>query len=56
MRLKPSVGNREGGMISPDWASLYAPMDKRIDLKYQQLPKGEQIGLGPKEPHERKNG
>jgi hypothetical protein len=27
-----------------DWAKTYAAMDERITLKYQQLPKGEQIG------------
>jgi hypothetical protein len=27
-----------------DWAKIYAAMDKRIGLKYEQLPKGEQIG------------
>ena len=27
-----------------DWARVYAEMDKRILLKYQQLPRGEQIG------------
>lgn len=31
-------------MTATDWARLYAAMDKRIDLKYEQLPKGEQIG------------
>jgi hypothetical protein len=29
-----------------DWAKTYAEMDKRIMLKYEQLPKGEQIGKG----------
>ena len=27
-----------------DWAKIYAAMDKRMELKYQQLPTGEQIG------------
>ena len=27
-----------------DWAKVYAEMDKRIFLKYQQLPRGEHIG------------
>jgi len=27
-----------------DWAKIYAEMDKRILLKYEQMPKGEQIG------------
>jgi hypothetical protein len=31
-------------MSQTDWAKLYAAMDKRIALKYEQLPKGEQIG------------
>ena len=31
-------------MSQTDWAKLYAAMDKRIVLKYEQLPKGEQIG------------
>jgi len=34
-------------MSQTDWAKLYAAMDKRIILKYQQLPKGEQIGKRP---------
>jgi hypothetical protein len=33
-------------MSQTDWAKLYAAMDKRIELKYEQLPKGEQIGKG----------
>jgi len=40
-------------MSQTDWAKLYAAMDKRITLKYEQLPKGEQIGKGPEK--ERKN-
>jgi hypothetical protein len=31
-------------MEKMDWAKLYAAMDKRLELKYQQLPNGEQIG------------
>jgi len=34
-------------MSQSDWAKLYAAVDKRIILKYQQLPKGEQIGKRP---------
>jgi hypothetical protein len=34
-------------MSQTDWAKLYAAMDKRIILKYEQLPKGEQIGKQP---------
>lgn len=31
-------------MSEIDWAKLYAKMDERLALKYQQLPKGEQVG------------
>ena len=31
-------------MSQIDWAKIYAEMDKRIVVKYEQLPKGEQIG------------
>jgi hypothetical protein len=31
-------------MSEIDWAKTYAKMDKRIILKYEQLPQGEQIG------------
>jgi hypothetical protein len=31
-------------MSQTDWAKKYAAMDKRIVLKYEQLPNGEQIG------------
>jgi hypothetical protein len=31
-------------MSQADWAKKYAAMDKRIVLKYEQLPNGEQIG------------
>jgi hypothetical protein len=34
-------------MSQEDWAKKYAAMDKRLMLKYQQLPKGEQIGKKP---------
>lgn len=34
-------------MTQTDWAKIYAAMDKRIELKYEQLPKGEQIGKRP---------
>jgi len=31
-------------MSEVDWAKVYAEMDNRIFLKYQQLPRDEQIG------------
>jgi hypothetical protein len=31
-------------MSQTDWANIYAEMDKRIIVKYEQLPNGEQIG------------
>jgi len=34
-------------MSQIDWAKIYAKMDKRIVVKYEQLPKGEQIGKRP---------
>jgi hypothetical protein len=34
-------------MSETDWARLYAKMDDRIILKYQQLPRGEQVGKRP---------
>ena len=34
-------------MSQVDWAKKYAVMDKRLMLKYEQLPKGEQIGKKP---------
>ena len=37
-------------MSQEDWAKKYAAMDKRLMLKYEQLPKGEQIGKKPKLP------
>lgn len=33
-----------------DWAKIYAAMDKRITLKYRQLPRGEQVGRLPPQP------
>jgi hypothetical protein len=30
-----------------DWAKIYAAMDKRIEVKHEQLPKGEQVGKRP---------
>ena len=37
-------------MSQEDWARKYAAMDKRLTLKYEQLPKGEQIGRKPELP------
>lgn len=34
-------------MSQEDWAKKYAAMDKRLMLKYEQLPQGEQIGKQP---------
>ena len=34
-------------MSQVDWAKKYAAMDKRLMLKYEQLPNGEQIGKKP---------
>jgi hypothetical protein len=34
-------------MSQTDWAKLYSQMDKRIVVKYEQLPRGEQIGKRP---------
>jgi hypothetical protein len=34
-------------MSQIDWAKIYAKMDKRILVKYEQLPNGEQIGKRP---------
>jgi hypothetical protein len=39
-----SPKERRTSMDPIDWAKIYAAMDKRIDLKYAQLPQGEQIG------------
>ena len=36
-------------MSQTDWAKIYAAMDKRVTLKYAQLPKGEQIGKRPRQ-------
>jgi hypothetical protein len=41
-------------MSQTDWAKRYAEMDKRIILKYQQLPRGEQIGKTPQAGQEPK--
>ena len=38
-------------MKPEDWAKKYAAMDKRLLLKYQYLPKGEQIGKKPAAPN-----
>ena len=35
-------------MSQEDWARKYAAMDKRLMLKYEQLPRGEQVGKKPK--------
>jgi len=37
-------------MSQEDWAKNYAAMDKRLMLKYEHLPKGEQIGKKPEAP------
>jgi hypothetical protein len=37
-------------MSQEDWAKKYAAMDKRLLLKYEHLPKGEQIGKKPEAP------
>jgi hypothetical protein len=34
-------------MSQTDWAKIYAEMDKRIVVKYEQLPNGEQVGKRP---------
>jgi hypothetical protein len=34
-------------MSQTDWAKIYAEMDKRIVVKYEQLPNGEQAGKRP---------
>jgi len=34
-------------MNKPDWAKIYAEIYKRIIVKYEQLPNGEQIGKRP---------
>ncbi|MGE5215689.1 MAG: hypothetical protein ACM3SP_01665 [Chloroflexota bacterium] len=31
-------------MSQIDWAKPYAAMDQRVELKYEQLPSGEQMG------------
>ena len=37
-------------MSQEDWAKKYAAMDRRLMLKYEQLPEGEQIGKKPEAP------
>jgi len=37
-------------MSQEDWAKKYAAMDKRLMLKYEHLPNGEQIGKKPEPP------
>jgi hypothetical protein len=37
----------DSAMEQTDWAKLYAAMDQRLNLKYEQLPKGEQTGKRP---------
>lgn len=37
-------------MKTEDWVKKYAAIDKRVDLKNQFLPKGEQIGKRPETP------
>lgn len=34
-------------MSQIDWAKIYAAMDGRIILKYEQMPDGEQVGKRP---------
>jgi len=38
-------------MSQEDWAKKYAAMDKRLLLKYEHLPNGEQIGGKPIAPN-----
>jgi hypothetical protein len=42
-------------MSQTDWAKTYAAMDKRIILKYEQLPRGEQIGKAPQTGSQNEN-
>jgi len=37
-------------MGQEDWARQYAEMDQRLQLKYKDLPNGEQIGKKPEPP------
>ena len=37
-------------MKPTDWVKKYAAMDKRVELRYLHLPKGEQIGKRPAAP------
>ena len=39
-------------MSQTDWAKIYAAMDKRIVVKYEQLPEGEQVGKRPQAGHQ----
>jgi hypothetical protein len=39
-------------MSQENWVKKYAAMDKRIIVKYEQLPKGEQIGKKPAPPRQ----
>lgn len=39
-------------MSQTDWAKIYAAMDKRIVVKYEQLPEGEQVGKRPQGGHQ----
>jgi hypothetical protein len=39
-------------MSQSDWAKIYAAMDKRIVVKYEQLPRGEQVGKRPVAGHQ----
>jgi len=43
-RLLFQRGKSEVNMTREDWAKKYAAMDRRLMLKYAQLPRGEQIG------------
>ncbi|HEY7322666.1 MAG TPA: hypothetical protein VIE89_34315 [Candidatus Binatia bacterium] len=46
-------------MSQIDWAKIYAAMDRRLVLKYDQLPDGEQVGQrsqGAKQAPERVEG
>jgi hypothetical protein len=47
--MRPASKEVFGGgfMSQTDWAKTYAAMDERINLKYERLPKGEQIGKPP---------
>jgi alpha-D-ribose 1-methylphosphonate 5-triphosphate synthase subunit PhnI len=47
VRLFKQAGTRMAYMDPIDWAKIYAEMDRRIFVKYEQLPSGEQIGKQP---------